>query len=196
MLVQYQGIHACYYTSTKIMDFMVAWSTRMLEHQHCVWRHISHSSTSRQSSLHCSYGGDGSLLSLLVLESSFPASEYSWALYCPFVFVPALSFSLNGSLGVFITFSISHDLYQPSFPSAKQAKLFSLFLYSIINHQLFIQRWCNSNTKQPQNGTDHSSHFDRETKIVSKASIQLIHKSGEKVGARGELKAASPLSVG
>lgn len=77
------------------------------------------------------------LFTLFSLESSFLALEYSWTLYCPFVLVPALSFSLNGLLGVFVTFSIRHNLYQPSFSSAAQAKLFSLFLYSIINHQLF-----------------------------------------------------------
>lgn len=81
--------------------------------------------------------GWSSLLPLWLLESSLSALEYSWALYCPFVFVPTLFFSLNGLLGVFITFSVSHDLYQPWFSSAKQARLFSLFLYSIINHQLF-----------------------------------------------------------
>lgn len=42
-LALHQGIRTCYYTSTKSIDLMVAWPTRMLEHQHCVWRHLSHS---------------------------------------------------------------------------------------------------------------------------------------------------------
>ena len=59
--VQHQGIHACCYTSTKSTDLMVAWSTRMLEHQHSVWRRPSHSSASRWPSLHHSYGEGGPL---------------------------------------------------------------------------------------------------------------------------------------
>lgn len=90
-----------------------------------------------KSSLHHSRGGGSPPFHPLLIESSFLALEYSWTLYCPFVLVPALSFSLNGLLGVFVTSSIRHNPYQPSFSSAAQAKLFSLFLYSIINHQLF-----------------------------------------------------------
>lgn len=47
--VQRQGIHTCYYTPTKSIDLMVAWSTRMLEHLHGVWRHLSQTSTGRLS---------------------------------------------------------------------------------------------------------------------------------------------------